>query len=374
MISYWNYLGDYGRRREEILRIVDRVFSSGRLILGGEVESFEKRFSSFCGVPFGVGVNSGTDALFLGLKALGVGDGDEVITVANTAVPTVAAIRATGATPVFVDVEEKTYLMDASLIRPAITGKTKCVLPVHLFGQAADMDAIAAVAAPAGLRVLEDCAQAAGALYRGRPVGGIGDVGAFSFYPTKILGAFGDAGMVVTKDEGLYRKVRRLRFYGMEQAYYSEEEGYNSRLDEVQAALLSFALSNLKEAVRKRRELAARYSEGLRGIGDVGLPEVCEDRTHQFYAYTISTGRRDELMRFLKECGIETKINYPAPVHVMRGYAFLGYRPGDLPVTEKMAARMLSLPLFPDLLPAEVDEVVDRITAFFRTGGRRGRA
>jgi dTDP-4-amino-4,6-dideoxygalactose transaminase len=227
------------------------------------------------------------------------------------------------------------------------------------------MESLLALARGRGLRVIEDCAQAAGASCRGKKAGSYGDIGAFSFYPTKVLGGFGDGGAAVTNDELLHRKLRRLRFYGMDNAYYSEEEGFNSRLDEVQAAILDFKLARLEHDVQKRRAIARRYDQGLAGVGDIALPAVAAGCTHQFYAYTIKTGRRDALQGFLLQKEIETKINYPFPVHLMRGYAGLGYAPGSLPVTEQLAGRILSLPMYPGLRDAEVDQIMDRIRMFF---------
>ena len=366
MVRYWDYLDDYREHREEYLAIVDEVFSSGRLILGSRVASFEEHFAAFCGARFGIGVNSCTDALFLALKALGIGAGDEVLTVANTAIPTVAAIRATGARPVFVDVEQDTFLMDAAKLEAAATPRSRCIVPVHLFGQAADLGSILDFAAARRLEVVEDCAQAAGALYAGEPVGGFGAVGAFSFYPTKVLGAFGDGGMAVTSREELRQKLKRLRFYGIDAGYHAEEEGYNSRLDEVQAALLDVRLTRLEADVRRRRQIAAAYDAGLAGTGDLTLPVVREGRTHQFYLYTVRTCQRDRLMTFLADKGVETRINYPTPVHLMRGYRFLGCREGDLPVTERLAGEILSLPMHQGLTDAEVDRVITAVRDFFR--------
>src|SRR5512139_1416663 len=252
-IPVWTYRDEYEEDRTRMLEIVDRVFSSGRLILGDEVKRFEERFAAYCGAHHGIGVSSGTDALFLALKALDIGPGDEVITVANTAVPTVAAVRATGAKPVFVDVEEETFLMDVRKLEQAITVRTKAILPVHLFGQSVEMGPLAAIARQRKLFILEDCAQAAGASCAGKRVGSLGNIAAFSFYPTKVLGGYGDGGMIVTDDAELAARVKRLRFYGMEKAYYSREEGYNSRLDEVHAALLDFKLAALDEKVARRR-------------------------------------------------------------------------------------------------------------------------
>ncbi len=364
-VRYWEYLPDYLRQRERILSIVDEVFSSGRLILGSRVESFEQNFAAFCGAGFGVGVNSCTDALFLALKALDIGRGDEVVTVANTAVPTVAAIRAAGATPVFVDVEEDTFLVDVAKIAEVLTSRTRCILPVHLGGQAVDMNPLLKLAKERGLAVVEDCAQGAGAVYQGQKVGSFGEIGAFSFYPTKILGAFGDAGMIVTSCENLASRLRRLRFYGMEEGYYSEEEGYNSRLDELQAALLDFRMQGLEEEVRLRRERARAYAAGLEGVGDISLPGTRPDRSHQYYLYTIRTAFRDTLKEHLAACGIETRINYPTPVHLMRGYSFLGYAAGSLPVTEALAGEILSLPMYGALPLQDLERVVAAIRDFF---------
>lgn len=364
-IKYWEYLPGYQQNRREILAIVDRVFSSGRLILGQCVTDFEDHFARYCNATFGIGVNSCTDALFLALKALDIGTGDEVITVANTAVPTVAAIRATGATPVFVDVELDTYLMDVSLLEAAITPRTRCIIPVHLCGQPVSMALLLEFATHYQLAVVEDCAQAAGACYQGGKVGSFGDLGAFSFYPTKVLGGYGDGGMVVTRDKALAKRLRRLRFYGMEGGYYAEEEGYNSRLDELQAALLDYQLPLLAADVERRTEIAAAYTRTLDGVGDVGLPTARPDRTHQFYLYTIRTAQRDRLMAYLAEHGIETRINYPFPIHLMRGYQFLGYQPGSLPVTERLAGEILSLPMHRFLTDHEVERVGKTVKTFF---------
>lgn len=365
-VRYWDYLPGYHRYREEYLACCDEVFSSGRLILGSQVERFEREFADWCGVPWGVGVNSATDALFLSFKALDIGPGAEVITVSNTAVPTVAAIRATGATPVFVDVEEETSLMDVGCLEKLITPATRCIVPVHLFGQAVDMAPLLALAGEHGLRVVEDCAQAAGACYREIRVGGMGDIGAFSFYPTKVLGAFGDGGMAITASDDLHRRLKRLRMYGMEGGYYAEEEGYNSRLDEIQAALLLRGLGRVEEQVTRRREIAAMYGTGLAGIDGLGLPSARPGRTHQYYVYTVRTRFRDRLQAFLAEQRVETRINYPTPIHLMRGYAFLGLKPGALPVTERLAGAILSLPMHPFLTNQDVERVVEAVRRFFR--------
>ncbi|MBT1072685.1 DegT/DnrJ/EryC1/StrS family aminotransferase [Pelotalea chapellei] len=365
-IANWQYLSDYEQERQDVLEIVDRVFSSGRLMLGPEVENFEKHFAAFCGADHGVGVNSCTDALFLALKALGLGQGDEVLTVANTAVPTVAAIRAAGCRPVFVDVDADTFLMNPSKVEQLITSRIRCLLPVHLCGHPADMAPLQKIASDRGIPILEDCAQATGATYNGQKVGAIGTMGAFSFYPTKILGGFGDGGMVITSDDACAASLRRLRFYGMQDGYYAREEGYNSRLDEVQAALLDYRLQRVDEAVRRRREIARIYDQGLAGVGDLRLPVVREGCSHQYYLYTIRTNQRDRLQEFLGGQSIEARINYPVPIHLMDGYRFLGYQAGSLPVTEQLAGEILSLPMFPALGHGEALRVIDAIRAFFQ--------
>lgn len=367
-VRYWNYLDEYAGHRAEYLRICDEVFSSGRLVLGSRLSTFEQKFAGFCGVPHGVGVASGTDAIFLALKALGIGSGDDVITVANSAVPTVAAIRAAGARPVFVDVEQDTFLMDVTQLENVITRRTCCILPVHLFGQMVDMLPLLVYANRHGLSVVEDCAQACGATYQDCRAGSLGDAGAFSFYPTKVLGAFGDGGMVVSSRPDLNERLRRLRFYGMQSGYYAEEEGYNSRLDELQAALLDSRLDRLEAAVARRRRIASIYDSGLAGVGDVQLQALRPQRSHQYYLYTIRTGHRDRLMAYLAGQGIETKVNYPDPIHLMRGYGFLNYTPGSLPVTEHLAGTILSLPMYPELPEDHAAVVVSAIRRYFTQG------
>ena len=363
-IRYWDYRAEYNLHRDRYLQAVDATFSSGRLILGQHVAAFEQQLAAYCGTSSALGVNSGTDAIFLALKALGIGPGDEVVTVANTAVPTVAAIRATGATPVFVDVEADTYLMDVSRVPEKVTGQTRCIVPVHLCGQMVDMLPLLELARHNGLFIVEDCAQACGATCHGARAGSMGTAGAFSFYPTKVLGAFGDGGAVTTSSPDLAARLKRLRMYGMDRDYYAEEEGFNSRLDEVQAAILSLRLPDLDAAIEQRRTIAHIYDEGLAGLPGIAIPAVRDNCGHQYYLYTIRSDRRDELMAFLAAQGIESKINYPWPIHTMRGYSFLGYREGDLPVTEQLARSVVSLPIYPELPEEQAVEVVATIKRF----------
>jgi len=356
-IRVWGYLKEYEQEKDEIYNAVRSVLESGSLILGEQVRQFEEEFAGYCGVRYGVGVNSGTDALFLGLKALGVGQGDEVITVSNTAVPTVSAIVSTGAIPRFVDIDPGTYLMNTGQLEGAINEKTKCILPVHLYGQCVDMDAVSSCAQRHGLKVLEDCAQSHGAVFKGRKAGAMSDLSAFSFYPTKILGGYGDGGMVVTGSEELYGKLRRLRFYGMEKTYYALDHGYNSRLDELHAAILRGKLKYLDRYVARRRELAARYDRLLAGTSLV-LPATASGNEHAYYLYVCRHPERDRIIEELKARDIFVNISYPWPIHTMTGYARFGYKEGDFPHTEKAALEIFSLPMYPTLTDEEQDEVV----------------
>jgi aminotransferase EvaB len=357
-IQVWDYLPEYGELEPEIMAAVAKVFVSGRLILGEAVSGFEADFAAYCGRSHGVGVNSGTDALMLALKALDVGPGDEVITVPNTAVPTVSAIENAGARTRFVDIEPDGMLMDPAKLEAAITDRTKAILPVHLYGQNADMAAIMEIARAKGIRVLEDCAQSTGALTGAIRSGAFGDLAAFSFYPTKLLGAYGDGGMVIADDEALAARLKSLRMYGMQGRYYADEHGYNSRLDEVQAAILQVKLSRLDGWIGRRRELADRYRAGL---GDTGLtlPVEMDGNRHAYYIYVVSHPERDALIAGLRDADIHVNISYPWPIHIMTGYAHLGYKEGDFPVAEAAAERIFSLPMYPGLTDAQQDRVIE---------------
>ena len=364
-IQVWDYRLEYEIEREEIAEAMEAVFRSGRLILGEHVRQFEEHFAAYCGVKYGVGVNSGTDALFLGLKALDVGPDDEVITVSNTAVPTVSAIGATGATPRFVDIDPSTYLMDVDQLEAAVTPRTKCILPVHLFGQCVRMEAVNAVAQRHGLRVLEDCAQSHGAQRNGARAGSMSDVSAFSFYPTKILGGYGDGGMVITNDEAIAARLKRLRMYGMEAQYYSEEPGYNSRLDELHAAILLTKLPKLGDYIARRRMLASRYDAAL---ADTTLTLPAEDagNTHAYYLYVCRHPQRDAIIEELKKRDVVVNVSYPWPIHTMRGYEYLGYHEGDFPRTEAAAREIFSLPMYPSLTDSDQERVVAAVHEVMR--------
>lgn len=351
-IKVWDYLKEYHEEKKEILAAIEEVLESGWLILGQKVKDFENQYSEYCGLKYTVGVDNGTNAIFLALKALGIGEGDEVITVSNTAIPTVSAIVSTGATPVFIDIVEESFLMDTTKIEKVITNRTKCILPVHLFGQCADMDQINEIAKKHNLFVIEDCAQSHGAVYKGSIAGSLGHLSTTSFYPTKILSTYGDGGAISTNDDNLYKKLLRLRFYGTEKTYYAIEHGYNSRLDEMHASILLTKIAKLDKYITRRRELAHSYNILLKDSG-LFLPKEMEYGKHAYYIYVVRHKKRDLILEELKKNDILLNISYPWPIHIMSGYQYLGYKEGDLPVTEKMAKEIFSLPMFPSLTNEE---------------------
>ncbi|HEU5102447.1 MAG TPA: DegT/DnrJ/EryC1/StrS family aminotransferase [Roseiflexaceae bacterium] len=352
--------GDLKRQYESIKPELDeaaaRVLAGGWYILGPEVRAFEDEFAAFCGVGHAVGVGNGTEALYLALLGLGVGAGDEVITVANAADYEPLTILQAGARPVFVDVDERAYTIEPELLEAAITPRTKAIMPVHLYGQMADMAAIMAVAERHDLPVIEDCAQAHGARIGQRVAGSMGACGCFSFYPSKNLGALGDGGMIVTDDADLAARLRRLRMYGWEKRYYTVDSGgINSRLDEIQAALLRVKLRHLADWNAARRRIARRYNQLLAGTGLL-LPEIPGDERHVFHLYVVQSAQRDRLQAALRQRGVETAIHYPLPAHLQPVYQGLA-APGSLPITERLADEVLSLPIYPELTDAEVDAV-----------------
>ena len=343
------------------------MFAQGSFILGPEVERFEAEFGEYLQVKHVIGVNSGTDALFLALKAHGIGTHDEVITVANTAVPTVSAIRMTGATPVFVDVFEDSQTIDVSLIERAINCRTRAILPVHLFGYPACMKEILKTAKKHRLIVVEDACQAHGAIYEQKRAGSIGDAGCFSFYPTKNLGAFGDAGAVVTNNKRIADKIRALRNYGEVKKFETRRDGVNTRMDEVQAALLRWGLKHLDEWNRKRAEIANRYLQRLSN-SPLKLPLSSGSITKRvWHLFVVNTDRRNALQRYLFDRGIQTMIHYPTPIHKQRPYRLLPSTPPDLPVTTRLAKRIVSLPLHPDLTWGQISDICTSICDFYGT-------
>ena len=359
-IRVWGYLKEFASEKEDIMRAVESVFQSGMLILGENVKAFENEYAHYCGVNYGVGCDNGTNAISLALLAMGIKAGDEVITVSNTAIPTVSAIISIGAKPVFVDIVPDTYLMDVSKVKQAITSRTRCILPVHLFGQCVDMDAIGEIASSENLFVLEDCAQAHGATYKGKIAGAMSHISATSFYPTKVLGAYGDGGMMLTNISEFNAKLRRLRFYGAEQTYYALEHGYNSRLDEVQAAILRTKLNRLEQYIARRREIAQMYNELLANTSLV-LPKEASWGRHVYYLYVVRHPERDRIISQLRQEGIYLNISYPTPIHLMDAYRHLAKGEGALPNTELASREIFSLPMFPTLTNEEVERVANAI-------------
>lgn len=367
MIPYASPLSQYQSHREEILEAVKRVLEGGNYILGPEVAAFERAFAAYCGVDHAVGVASGTDALILALRALNIGPGDEVVTVSHTAIATVAAIIATGATPVLVDIDPSYYTLDPGCLRRAITSKTKAVIPVHLYGQPADMDAIMGIATEHGLAVVEDCAQAAGATYKGSRVGSIGDVGCFSFYPTKNLGAIGDGGMVVTRDANLAGRTRRLRQYGWDGKRTTTEPGLNSRLDEIQAAILNVKFKSLDDDNARRRAIAGMYNQALTAL-PISMPGDRPGGRHVYHLYVIRCNDREMVRSNLAENKVLAGVHYPVPAHRHHGYDQLCVLPeAGLPVTEGVVESILSLPMYPELASSQVKSIISLLIGTFQS-------
>jgi dTDP-4-amino-4,6-dideoxygalactose transaminase len=361
----------YAPIKQEIDESISGVLKSTAFILGPEVKGFEKEFAAFCCAEHAVGVSSGTEALSLALLALGVVGGDEVITTPNTFIATAAVISHVGARPVLVDVDTESYNIDISQIEGAITGKTRAIIPVHLYGQPAEMDAVLQLAMEHNLKVVEDACQAHGAEYKGRRVGSLGDISAFSFYPGKNLGAYGDGGMVVTGKGELAERISLLRDHGSPKKYYHEIIGYNARLDEIQAAVLIVKLQYLNDWNEKRRRNAKLYNGYLKDLVDKGLvitPQEKDWAKHVYHLYVIQVneGVRDNLIAHLNSRGIGAQIHYPIPIHLQRAYRHLGYNEGSFPVAERLAKRIVSLPMFPELEEREIEYIVQEIRAFFK--------
>ena len=355
----------YAPLKGEILERIANVLDGMNLFLGANVQAFEQEFAAFCGSRYGIGVGDGTAALQLILRAMGIGPGDEVITVAHTFIATGEAIALVGATPVFVDIDPSTYLMDVSQVEAKITPRTKAILPVHLYGQTVDMDPLLAIAKRHGLKVIEDACQAHGAEYRGRRAGSLGDAAAFSFYFSKNLGAYGEGGFVTTNDEALAPRLRMLRDHGSERRYYHDLIGINGRLDEIQAAVLRAKLPHLAEWNILRRRHAQRYSELLKGT-PVTTPQEAPGNLPVYHLYVIRAPQRDALQAWLKQQGIGTGIHYPVPIHLQTAFSHLGYRPADLPVTEQIVGEILSLPMYPELTDEQITYTTDAIAAFYQ--------
>ena len=357
----------YAAIREELRAAMEAVFSRGHFILGPEVAALEAEIAKLCGTPYAVGVASGTDALILALHALGVERSHEVIVPAFTYVATADSVSLLGATPIFCDVRPDTLTLDPAQLERRITPRTKAIVPVHLFGQAADMDGILRVARAARLAVIEDAAQAIGALWNGQPVGSLGDCGCLSFYPTKNLGAAGDAGMIVTSSPEMAARLRSLRAHGTSQnKYLSDEQGWNSRLDELQAAILRVKLRHLDEWTAARRAHAARYDQALAPLHGVTRPVTGPGRTHVYHQYTIRLAERERVQRFLAGQGIASTVYYPVPLHLQPMYALMHIEPGSMPQAERAALEVLSLPIYPELRPGQIDRVAAGVAAALR--------
>ncbi|HZW29658.1 MAG TPA: DegT/DnrJ/EryC1/StrS family aminotransferase [Isosphaeraceae bacterium] len=356
MIPFLDLKAQYQGIREEIAAAIHRVLESGQYVLGDEVAAFEREFAAYSGARHGIAVNSGTSALHLALLAAGIGPGDEVITVPFTFVATVAAIQYAGARPVLVDIDPRTLTMAAAAIEPAITPRTRAILPVHLHGRPAEMDPILAIARRHHLIVIEDAAQAHGAEYRGRRVGSLGDLACFSFYPGKNLGAYGEGGLVTTNHPDFDRTIRMLRDWGASRKYHHERKGFNYRMEGLQGAILRVKLRHLETWTEARRAHAARYDQLLPETG-VQTPAPMPEGRPVFHVYAVRHPRRDELQTAMGDHGVQTGIHYPIPVHLQPAYADLGYQAGDFPHAERAAAEVLSLPMFPELSQAQIDEV-----------------
>ena len=365
MINAWSYKDEYKELRSKILKNVDKTLKSGNIFFGIELKKFEKLFLKMNNFKYGVAVGSGTDALYLSLIALGIGRGDEVITVSNSAIPTVSAIRSSGANVKFVDVDDN-YLIDTKKIEKKITNKTKAIIPVHLYGQSCDMEKISLIARKHKLKIIEDCAQAQGAKYKNRFVGSFGDTGCFSFYPTKILGAYGDGGFISTSSLSLFKKLKRLRFYGIEQndkknkynnKYYANNHGTNSRISELQASILNIKLPKVDSFINKRRYIAKIYLKYLKNSGLI-LPKEKINCKHVFHLFVVYHSKRNLIIKKLKKNNILVNINYPYPIHKMKAYKNLyNFNIKNLYNTEKFAKGIFSLPLYPNLKIRDVVKI-----------------
>ncbi len=366
-VLFGDFKTHYKLYKTEIDQAVSRVLNSGHFILGSELENFEKEFSAVHGQGYTIGCASGTEAIYLALAACEVKMGDEVIVVAHTAVPTISAISMTGATPVFVDIDPLTYVMDVNQVESLITAKTKAIIPVHLYGQMVDMQPLLKLAAKHRLPVIEDVAQATGAHYKGAIAGSLGDFSAYSFYPSKNIGAFGDGGAVFTRSKEKYEKLLMLRNYGQSKRYHHDIIGINSRLDELQAAILQCRLPYLKQWNTRRKEIADYYNSKLLDLSQVlKTPATHLDNEHVFHLYVVQVEERDQLQAYLLEKGIQTLIHYPIPAHLQKAYSYLGYKAGNLPITEHITTRILSLPMYPELTDDQLNLVIDSVHDFFK--------
>lgn len=359
-------VAQYQTIKPEIDEAISKVVSTGGFILGKTVEEFEKSVAGFVGVKYGIGVNSGTDALYLALKAAGVREGDEVITTPFTFIATAEVICWIPAKPVFVDICPDTLNIDPVKLEKAITPRTKAIIPVHLYGQAADMNEIMEIAKKHKLAVIEDCAQSLGAKYHGQQTGSIGHIAGLSFFPSKNLGAYGDGGMVLTNDEEMMKMVKMLRQHGQDKKYHHLKIGVNSRLDALQAAVLSVKLKHLEKWNQARQEKAGYYNQRFAGIGDIKIPQTRSYNEVIYHQYTLRTAKRDALVEFLGQNGVPVAVHYPIPLHMQPAFEFLGHKNGSFPVAEEAASQVFSLPIYPEITREQQDRVVDAIAKFYK--------
>jgi dTDP-4-amino-4,6-dideoxygalactose transaminase len=357
MIQFFDFKREYSKLKEELEVRINSVLSSGTFILGNEVQNFESRFSRYLGTKYGLGVNSGSDALFMAVKSLDIGEGHEVITVANTFISTVDAISRNKAIPVFVDVDPDTFCIDVSKIESKITDKTRAIVVVHLYGHPADMDPILKIAKKYDLYVIEDCSQAHGAKYKGKMVGSLGNISCFSFYPVKNLGAYGDGGFIALNDDILFEKLKMIHNYGQSKKNHSDFIGLNSRLDEIQAAILNIKLEYLDNWNNERKKLANIYNK-LLDNSLYQIPSVKEYANHVYHLYVIRCDIRDNIKACLLENDVQSMIHYPIPVHKQKAYSYLGYQ-DEIPNTEKLCNEILSLPMNPWLVDDEIEKICD---------------
>ena len=356
-VGFIDFSDQYELVKDEIDTGLKSVFQKGDFVLGEEAEAFESQFSKYCQAQYGVGVNSGTDALYLALSALNIGPGDEVIVPTFTFIATALCVSYTGATPVFVDIEEQTYNIDPAKFKAAITKRTKAIIPVHIYGQSADMKEIQDICKKYNIKIVEDACQAHGSTYGGKKAGALGDLACFSFYPTKSLGAFGDAGMIVTNDKKIFEDLRMLRDYGRQGRYQHKIKGYNSRLDTIQAVVLSAKLKYLDEWNKLRQQNAQYYGQLLNKIPGIMTPKIKDNRTHVFQTYAVRMPHRDKVCKKMQENGIEVIIHYPVPLHLQEAYADLNHKKGDFPISEKICDEILSLPMYPHMRREQIERV-----------------
>jgi len=369
MLKFWSYEKEYKKNKKDILNLIDKSIKSGSIFFGKNLEVFEKNFVSKYNSKYGIAVRSGTDALLISLKAIGIKKGDEVITAANTAIPTISAIKSSGGTPILVDINTDDYLINVSKIEKKITQRTKAIIPVHLYGQSADIKKIVALSKKPNIHIIEDCAQAQGAKYDNKFVGTFGTFGCFSFYPTKILGAYGDGGFIFTQSYELYKKIKRIRFYGIETVdsknkfkdkYYANEDGINSRLDEIQSSILNFKLKKTNIFINRRRQIAKIYLKELKSTS-LQLPNQYKNRKHVYHLFTVYHKCASQIIELLKQKGVQTRVIYPFPIHLMKAYKELGDKKNHLQNSEIKSKGIFCLPLYPEISNAEVFKICKTI-------------